>query len=94
MTGLQDKSDISSCITPTPPHLTVVLGVSDLKHFRSHWTQDAVFCEYGNEPLGSIKDGEFLEQLNAVLPSQEALSSTEFVLYLGTIQQRTTDFNE
>ena len=34
-------------------------------------------CEYGNEPLGSIKCGEFLDQLQNQLASQEGLCSME-----------------
>ena len=36
-------------------------------------------CEYGNELSGSIKCGEFLDQLQNQLASQEGLCSTEYV---------------
>jgi hypothetical protein len=29
-----------------------------------NWYQWGGFCEHGNEPSGSIKDGEFLDYLN------------------------------
>jgi len=34
-------------------------------------------CEYGDEPSGSIKCGEFLDQLQNQLASQEGLCSME-----------------
>jgi hypothetical protein len=34
-------------------------------------------CEHGNEPLGSIKGGEFLDNLELLLASQEGLCSME-----------------
>jgi hypothetical protein len=37
----------------------------------------AVACEYGNDPLESIKCGEFFDSLVA---SQEGLCSTELVI--------------
>jgi hypothetical protein len=36
-------------------------------------------CEYGNELSGSVKCGEFLDQLQNQLASQEGLCSTEQV---------------
>ena len=36
-------------------------------------------CEYGDEPSGSIKCGEFLDWLHNQLASQEGLSSMEKV---------------
>ena len=36
-------------------------------------------CEYGNELSGSIKCGEFLDQLQNQLASQEGLCSMEYV---------------
>jgi hypothetical protein len=35
--------------------------------------------EHGNEPLGSIKCGELLDQLSVLLASQEGLCSMELV---------------
>jgi hypothetical protein len=34
---------------------------------------DSELCEHDNEPLGSIKCGEFLDQLSVLLASQERL---------------------
>ena len=34
-------------------------------------------CEYGDEPLGSIKCGEFLDKLQNQIASQEGLCSME-----------------
>jgi hypothetical protein len=41
-------------------------------------------CEVDSEPSGSIKGGEFLGYMSAVLTSQEGLCSMEFIslLYL------------
>jgi len=39
--------------------------------------QMAVTCEYGDEPSGSIKCGEFLDYLQNHLASQEGLCSME-----------------
>jgi hypothetical protein len=36
-------------------------------------------CEHGNEPLGSIKCREFLDQLSVLLASEEGLCSMELV---------------
>jgi hypothetical protein len=36
-------------------------------------------CEHGNEPLGSIKCGEFLDQLRVLLASQGGLCFMELV---------------
>jgi hypothetical protein len=36
-------------------------------------------CEHGNQPSGSIKDGEFLDQLSVLLASQRGLCSMELV---------------
>lgn len=36
-------------------------------------------CEHCNEPLGSMKGGEFLDQLSVLLASVEGLCSVEFV---------------
>jgi hypothetical protein len=36
-------------------------------------------CEYNNEPLGSIKYGEFLDWLSILLASQKGLYSMELV---------------
>jgi hypothetical protein len=36
-------------------------------------------CEHGDEPSGSIKCGEFLDQLSVLLASQEGLCSMELV---------------
>jgi hypothetical protein len=33
------------------------------------------FCEHDNEPLNSIKGGEFLDELSVLLASQERLCS-------------------
>jgi hypothetical protein len=45
----------------------------------------AGFCEHGNEPSGSIKGREFLDQLSVLLsPSQEELSSMELVSWLDS----------
>jgi hypothetical protein len=38
-------------------------------------------CEHGNEHLGSIKCGEFLDSLSVLLSSQEGLYSMELVSY-------------
>jgi hypothetical protein len=37
-------------------------------------------CEHGNEPPGSIKCGEFLNQLSVLSASQEGLYSMELVI--------------
>jgi hypothetical protein len=37
------------------------LGDVDWIHWAQDWGQVAGFCEYGNEPSGSIKCGEFLD---------------------------------
>jgi hypothetical protein len=39
-------------------------------------------CEHDNDPLGSTKFWEFLEQLSDLLVSQEELGSMEFFSYL------------
>jgi hypothetical protein len=39
-------------------------------------------CEHGDEPSGSIKCGEFPDQLSVLLASQEGLCSMELVIYL------------
>jgi hypothetical protein len=36
-------------------------------------------CEHGDEPSGSIKCGEFLDQLSVLLASQEGLCSMDLV---------------
>jgi hypothetical protein len=36
-------------------------------------------CKHGNEPSGSIKDGEFFNYLSLLLASQEGLCSIELV---------------
>jgi hypothetical protein len=36
-------------------------------------------CEHGNELSGSIKCGEFLDQLSVLLASEEGLCSMELV---------------
>jgi hypothetical protein len=38
-------------------------------------------CEHCNEPLGSIKCGEFLDWLSVLLVSQEVLCSMELVSF-------------
>jgi hypothetical protein len=38
-------------------------------------------CEHGNEPLGSIKCGEFLDWLSVLLVCQEGLCFMELVSY-------------
>jgi len=40
-------------------------------------SKEAGTCEYGNELSGSIKCGEFLDQLQNQLASQERLCSME-----------------
>jgi hypothetical protein len=40
-------------------------------------------CEYGDEPSGSIKCGEFLDWLSVLLASQEGLFSMELVSWHG-----------
>jgi hypothetical protein len=37
-------------------------------------------CEHGNEPLGSIECGVFIDWLSLLLASQEGLCSMELVL--------------
>jgi hypothetical protein len=37
--------------------------------------------EHGNEPLGSIKNGDLLDQLSVLLASQEGLCSIELDSY-------------
>jgi hypothetical protein len=39
----------------------------------------AGFCEHGNEFIGSIKCGEFLDWVSVLLAFQEELSSIELV---------------
>jgi hypothetical protein len=39
----------------------------------------AGFCEHADEPLGSIKCGEFSDLLSVLLASQEGLCSMELV---------------
>jgi hypothetical protein len=39
--------------------------------------------EHGNEPSGSMKDGEFLDQLSVLLAPQDELCSMELV---GTVE--------
>jgi hypothetical protein len=46
------------------------------------------FCEQGNETLGSKNDEEFLDQLSALLASQEGLCSMEFVRILVWFQKQ------
>jgi hypothetical protein len=41
------------------------------------------YCEHGNEPSGSIKYGEFLDQLSVLLASSEGLCSMELVQLVG-----------
>jgi hypothetical protein len=40
-------------------------------------------CEHGNEPLGSIKRGEFLDWPSMLLASQGGLCSMELVSYIN-----------
>jgi hypothetical protein len=49
--------------------------------FGSGKGQVAGSCEYGDEPSGSIKYGEFLDKLSIVLASQEGLYSMEIAGY-------------
>jgi hypothetical protein len=42
---------------------------------------EAGSCEHGDEPSGSIKDGEFPDQLSVLSASQEGLCSMELLLY-------------
>ena len=51
--------------------------VSKKAKLQLYWTVKAGACEYGNELLGSIKCGEFLDQLQNQLASQEGLCSME-----------------
>jgi hypothetical protein len=39
-------------------------------------------CKHGDEPLGSIKCGEFPDYWNVILASQEGLCSVELVSWL------------
>jgi hypothetical protein len=41
-------------------------------------------CEQGSDPSGSIKDGEFLDQLSVLLTPQEGLCSMELDSYIVT----------
>jgi hypothetical protein len=52
-------------------------GDVDWIHLAQDKVQVAGSCEHGNEPSGSIKCGEFLEQLSVLLVSQEGLCSME-----------------
>jgi hypothetical protein len=42
-------------------HRDISCGVVKWIHVAQGWGPEAGFCEYGNEPLGLIKRGEFLD---------------------------------
>jgi hypothetical protein len=45
-------------------------------------------CEHGNEPSGSIKGKEFLDQQSVLLAPQEGKSSIKFVACVPALQFR------
>jgi hypothetical protein len=53
------------------------MGLWGLDGVGSGQGQVAGTCEYGNELSGSVKCGEFLDQLHNQLASQEGLCSVE-----------------
>ena len=57
--------------------LREVGGGGDWMGFGSGQGQMVGACEYGDEPSGSIKCGEFLDQLQNQLASQEGLCCME-----------------
>lgn len=45
---------------------------------RILWNQDWPFTEHCNEPVGSIKCKEFLDELSVLLASKEGLCCVEY----------------